>query len=169
MAACCCTACVAPIGRPIGTHPFGHGRELYFWSFVVALLVFALGAGVSFYEGIVHILDPEPIENVMVTYVVLGLSIVFEGSSWVIALREFSASKGNLGWIEAVTKSKDPSVFTVLFEGFCGPSRPGHRGRRHLCRPSFANTGARWCRLNRHRHRACHDGNLPRPRKARAC
>jgi cation diffusion facilitator family transporter len=98
------------------THPFGHGRELYFWSFVVALLVFALGAGVSFYEGVVHILDPEPIRNVRVTYVVLGLSMLFEGFSWYVALKEFRATKGRLGYIAAVRKSKDPSVFTVLFE-----------------------------------------------------
>jgi len=98
------------------SHPLGHGRELYFWSFVVALLVFALGAGVSFYEGVIHILDPEPSTNPMVNYVVLGLSIVFEGSSWFVALKEFRASKGELGYFEAVRRSKDPSVFTVLFE-----------------------------------------------------
>ncbi len=98
------------------THPFGHGRELYFWSFIVALLVFALGAGVSFYEGIVHIRDPEPIRNVKVTYIVLGLSVLFEGISWAVALREFRTTKGKLGYIEAVRESKDPSVFTVLFE-----------------------------------------------------
>jgi len=97
-------------------HPFGHGRELYFWSFIVALLVFALGAGVSFYEGIVHIRDPEPIRNISVTYVVLGLSILFEGGSWLVALKEFRATKGKLGYFEAVRKSKDPSVFSVLFE-----------------------------------------------------
>lgn len=101
---------------PDRTHPFGHGRELYFWSFIVALLVFALGAGISFYEGVIHILDPEPIRNVMTTYIVLGLSIVFEGASWIVALREFRASKGKLGYLEAVQRSKDPSVFTVLFE-----------------------------------------------------
>jgi cation diffusion facilitator family transporter len=98
------------------THPFGHGRELYFWSFIVALLVFALGAGVSFYEGVIHILDPEPIRNVNVTYIVLGLSMLFEGFSWFVALKEFRTSKGRLGYIEAVRLSKDPSVFTVLFE-----------------------------------------------------
>lgn len=98
------------------THPFGHGRELYFWSFIVALLVFALGAGISFYEGVIHMLDPEPIRNVSVTYVVLGLSIVFEGFSWAVALKEFRASKGKLGYFQAVRESKDPSVFTVLFE-----------------------------------------------------
>lgn len=98
------------------SHPFGHGRELYFWSFIVALLIFALGAGVSFYEGIVHIRNPEPIRNISVTYVVLGLSILFEGGSWLVALREFRAAKGKLGYFEAVRKSKDPSVFSVLFE-----------------------------------------------------
>jgi len=101
---------------PDRTHPFGHGRELYFWSFVVAILVFALGAGVSFYEGITHVLDPEPITNVSVTYVVLGLSLLFEGSSWLVAFREFGATKGSRGYFRAVRDSKDPSVFTVLFE-----------------------------------------------------
>jgi cation diffusion facilitator family transporter len=98
------------------THPFGHGREVYFWSFVVALLVFALGAGVSLYEGILHILKPEPIENFAITYVVLGLSILFEGFSWFVALKEFRTTKGRLGYFEAVERSKDPSVFTILFE-----------------------------------------------------
>src|SRR5438445_10300813 len=98
------------------THPLGHGRELYFWSFIVALLVFALGAGVSFYEGIVHIMAPEPVANVKVNYIVLGLSFLFEGSSWMVALKEFRREKGKQGWLQAVQSSKDPSVYTVLFE-----------------------------------------------------
>ena len=102
-----------PADRP---HPLGHGRELYFWSFIVALLVFALGAGVSFYEGIVHIMTPEPVANVKVNYVVLGLSFLFEGSSWLVALKEFRREKGKQGWLQAVQSSKDPSVYTVLFE-----------------------------------------------------
>lgn len=101
---------------PDRMHPLGHGRELYFWSFIVALLVFALGAGVAFYEGIIHMLAPEPIENPLVNYVVLGLCMVFEGGSWLVALREFRRSKGDLGYIQAVRRSKDPSVYTVLFE-----------------------------------------------------
>jgi cation diffusion facilitator family transporter len=98
------------------THPLGHGRELYFWSFIVALLVFALGAGVSFYEGIIHIMTPEPVSNPKVNYIVLGLSFLFEGSSWWIALKEFRQTKGKLGWFKAVQVSKDPSVYTILFE-----------------------------------------------------
>jgi cation diffusion facilitator family transporter len=98
------------------THPFGHGRELYFWSFIVALLVFALGAGVSFYEGVMHIMAPEPVANPMVNYVVLGFSLLFEGGSWWVALKEFRKTKGRLGWFQAVRLSKDPSVYTVLFE-----------------------------------------------------
>lgn len=101
---------------PDAMHPLGHGRELYFWSFIVALLVFALGAGVSVYEGIVHILAPEPIEGPFVNYIVLGLSVVFEGASCLVALKEFRARKGKLGYLEAVVASKDPSVITVLFE-----------------------------------------------------
>ncbi|TIT75190.1 MAG: cation transporter, partial [Mesorhizobium sp.] len=97
-------------------HPLGHGRELYFWSFIVALLVFALGAGVSFYEGVVHVMAPEPIVNARVNYIVLGLSFLFEGSSWLVALKEFRQEKGSQGWFQAVRRSKDPSVYTVLFE-----------------------------------------------------
>ncbi|MBZ9871476.1 cation diffusion facilitator family transporter [Mesorhizobium sp. BR1-1-9] len=97
-------------------HPLGHGRELYFWSFIVALLVFALGAGVSFYEGVTHIIAPQPAANVRVNYIVLGLSFLFEGSSWLVALREFRRQKGQQGWLQAVQSSKDPSVYTVLFE-----------------------------------------------------
>lgn len=97
-------------------HPFGHGRELYFWSFVVALLIFALGAGVSIYEGIEHIRNPEPATDPIIAYVVLGLAILFEGFSWSVALKEFRQTKGAMCYIEAVRKSKDPSVFTILFE-----------------------------------------------------
>ncbi len=98
------------------THPLGHGRELYFWSFIVALLVFAVGAGVSFYEGIAHMLHPEPIRNPTVNYVVLALSFLFEGVTWYIAFKSFRAEKGKLGWFQAVRLSKDPSTYTVLFE-----------------------------------------------------
>jgi cation diffusion facilitator family transporter len=101
---------------PDAAHPFGYGREIYFWTFIVALLVFALGAGVSFYEGIVHILDPEPVESPIVNYVVLGLSLVFESGSWWVAMREFRRSKGELSTFQAVRESKDPTTFTVLFE-----------------------------------------------------
>lgn len=97
-------------------HPLGYGRELYFWSFIVALLVFALGAGVSIYEGIGHIRHPEPISDPGVNYVVLALAFVFEGGSWLISLRRFRAAKGPLGYYEAFHKSKDPPSFMVLFE-----------------------------------------------------
>ena len=97
-------------------HPIGHGRELYFWSFIVALLVFALGAGVSFYEGIAHILDPKPMERPLVGYLVLAASFVCESASWVVALREFRAVKGERGYFAAFRASKDPTTFTVLFE-----------------------------------------------------
>lgn len=97
-------------------HPYGHGRELYFWSFIVALLVFAAGAGVSFYEGIVHLREPEPARNHLLAYAVLGVSLLFEGASWRVAMREFRRQKGRLGYFEAFRRSKDPSTFTVLFE-----------------------------------------------------
>ncbi|GGB31015.1 cation transporter [Tistrella bauzanensis] len=101
---------------PDAVHPMGHGRELYFWSFVVAVLVFALGAGVSFYEGVSHVLNPEPATNLTVSYIVLAASAVFEGYSWWVALVEFRRRKGGLGYLEAVRASKDPTSFTVLLE-----------------------------------------------------
>ena len=101
---------------PDDTHPFGYGRELYFWSFIVAVLIFAVGAGVSTYEGVVHLRDPEPIESPRIVFIVLGASAVFEGISWVIALREFLAKKGDQTIWQAFRASKDPPTFMVLFE-----------------------------------------------------
>jgi cation diffusion facilitator family transporter len=101
---------------PDRAHPLGHGRELYFWSFIVALMVFGLGAGVSLFEGVNHILHPVPIENPAVNYVVLGLSFVFEFGSWFVALKAFRAAKGGRGYLEAIGVAKDPTTFTVLFE-----------------------------------------------------
>lgn len=96
--------------------PFGHGKEIYFWSFVVAILVFAVGAGVSLYEGIHRVQQPIPVVNPIINYVVLGLAMIFEGAAWYFAFREFSKSKGRFSYIEAVKRGKDPSMFTVLFE-----------------------------------------------------
>jgi cation diffusion facilitator family transporter len=101
---------------PDPVHPLGYGRELYFWSFIVAVLLFALGAGVSIYQGVLHVLAPAPIDNASVNYVVLALSFVFEGVSWRVALRAFRAAKGDLGYWQAVRRSKDPPSFMVLFE-----------------------------------------------------
>jgi len=101
---------------PDRTHPFGHGRELYFWSFIVALLVLVMGAGVSLYEGVMHIREPEPITHPLLNYGVLAVSLLFDGSSWYVALREFRVHKGRLGYFEAFRRSKDPSTFTVLLE-----------------------------------------------------
>ncbi len=101
---------------PDARFPFGHGREIYFWSFVVAILIFAVGAGVSIYEGIRHLSHPSHMESPVVNYVVLGMALIFEGSAWGIAMREFQREKGDLGFFEAVHHSKDPSLFVVIFE-----------------------------------------------------
>lgn len=101
---------------PDESHPFGYGRELYFWAFIVALMVFAVGAGISLYEGIVHLRHPRVIQKPIVNYVVLAASLVFEGITWWIALKAFRASKGRRGWMQAFRDSKDASTFTVLFE-----------------------------------------------------
>jgi cation diffusion facilitator family transporter len=97
-------------------HPFGYGKEIYFWSFVVAIMIFAVGAGVSLYEGIRHIQHPAPMANAKLNYMVLALAFVFEGAAWGMALKEFRLSKGRLGYLQAVRQSKDPSTFVVLFE-----------------------------------------------------
>ena len=96
--------------------PFGHGKEIYFWGFVVAILIFAVGAGLSLYEGVLHIVHPRPIDNPNVNYIVLVLAMVFEGLAWLFALRQFRKAKGGLGYIEAVRVGKDPTMFIVLFE-----------------------------------------------------
>lgn len=96
--------------------PFGHGKEIYFWSFVVAILIFAVGAGVSIYEGIHRVLHPQAITDPLVNYVVLSLAIVFEGFAWYMALKEFSRVKGDQAYSRAIMEAKDPTLFVVLFE-----------------------------------------------------
>jgi cation diffusion facilitator family transporter len=101
---------------PDAAHPFGYGRELYFWAFVVAILIFAVGAGVSIYEGWKHIRTPEPLLDPVINYVVLGVAVALEGTSWTLAAREFAAAKGDMPWWRAIRESKDPAGFIVLFE-----------------------------------------------------
>ncbi len=96
--------------------PYGHGKEIYFWSFVVAIAIFAVGAGVSIYEGVHHILDPVEMRDPTVNYIVLGLALAFEGAAWWFALREFNKARGDTGYLQAVHEGKDPSMFVVLFE-----------------------------------------------------
>jgi cation diffusion facilitator family transporter len=101
---------------PDELHPFGHGKELYFWTLVVAVLVFAVGGGMSMYEGILHLAHPEPATHGVWTYVVLGGAAVFEGTSWVFAWRSFNRERRARGVWETVTTGKDPTAFAVLFE-----------------------------------------------------
>jgi cation diffusion facilitator family transporter len=102
--------------RADAEHPLGHGRELYFWSFIVALLIFAIGSGVSLYQGIEQLIDPHPIESPWVNYVVLTFALLFEGASWAISLKQFRRNRGRLTLYEAFRRSKDPPSFMVLFE-----------------------------------------------------
>ena len=97
-------------------HPFGHGKELYFWSLIVAVLIFGVGGGLSFYEGVQQVRHPQPMQHPMWNYVVLGVAAVFEGSSFVIALRQFLKQAGNIPFWEALHRSKDPTTYTLLAE-----------------------------------------------------
>lgn len=101
---------------PDKNFPFGYGKEIYFWSFIVAILIFALGAGVSIYEGIIHLLHPKPITTPYINYIVIGFAMMFEGFAWYFAFKEFTKSKGKWSYIMAVQRGKDPSIFVVLFE-----------------------------------------------------
>lgn len=96
--------------------PFGYGRELYFYSFIVSILIFGLGGGISIYQGIIHIITPKPLGNPTWNYVVLALSVVFEGTSLIIAAKEFNKIRDGETWWNAIEHSKDPSTFLVLFE-----------------------------------------------------
>jgi len=98
------------------THPFGYGQELYFWTLIVALFIFAIGGGMSIYEGIRHISHPEPLTDPRWNYGVLGLAVIFESYSWNIALQEFLASKNEDSFWKALRASKDPTIFTILIE-----------------------------------------------------
>ena len=98
------------------SHPFGYGQELYFWTLIVALFIFAIGGGMSIYEGIEHVQHPEPLSDPFWSYMVLGLAVVFEGYSWNVALQEFLAQKKEKSFWSAIRASKDPTIFTILFE-----------------------------------------------------
>jgi len=96
--------------------PFGHGKEIYFWSFVVAIMIFAVGAGISIYEGIHSLMDPHAVENPMINYIVLGIAMIFEGFAWYFAWKEFNRARGERGYYETIRKEKNPITFVVLFE-----------------------------------------------------
>lgn len=96
--------------------PFGYGKELYFWSFIVSILIFGVGGGISFYEGITHLQHPETIRDPLWNYIVLGFAFLFDGISFIISLKSFNAHRGDTAFWTAVRKSKDPSSFVVLFE-----------------------------------------------------
>jgi cation diffusion facilitator family transporter len=101
---------------PDSDHPFGHGHELYFWTLVVGVLIFAVGGGMSIYEGIIHILHPVETEKIVWSYAVLGIAAVFEGTTWLAGWKAFTAERGRRGVLQTIHETKDPSSFTVLLE-----------------------------------------------------
>jgi cation diffusion facilitator family transporter len=101
---------------PDADFPFGYGKELYFWCFVVAIEVFTVGAGAAVLKGVAQLRDPEPLTHAGLNYAVIACSMLFEGGSWLFAVSEFSKTKGKWTYLEAVQRGKDPSRFMVLFE-----------------------------------------------------
>ncbi len=98
------------------THPFGYGKELYFWSLIVAMLLFGLGGGMSFYEGIRHLRHPSGLEDPTWNYVVIAIAVVVEGFAWVIAYRALRKTQGERSFWQTLRSSKDPAIYTVLAE-----------------------------------------------------
>lgn len=101
---------------PDSDHPFGHGHELYFWTLIVGVLIFAVGGGMSVYEGIMHILHPRSPEKLAWSYAVLGVATVFEGTTWLLGWKAFNTERGRRGVLQTIHETKDPSSFTVLLE-----------------------------------------------------
>jgi cation diffusion facilitator family transporter len=97
-------------------HPFGYGKELYFWTLIVAIVIFAVGGGISAYEGLLHVLHPARLQDPTWNYVVLALSLVFESYSFIVAFKAFQSAKGDLSIWQSIETSKDPTTYTVLFE-----------------------------------------------------
>ena len=101
---------------PDEDHPYGYGKEVYFWTLLVAMLIFAGGGGVSIYEGIKHILHPTESGDLNIAFIVLGLAFVFESGAWWVAWKEFQGSKGTATAWQAIRREKDPTSFAVLLE-----------------------------------------------------
>jgi cation diffusion facilitator family transporter len=98
------------------SHPFGYGMEVYFWAFLMAVMLFAVGSGVALLDGINSIAHPEPVETPWISYLVLGVAALAEGTSWVISVRALGRRRGGRSWLRTISRSKDPSVFAVVFE-----------------------------------------------------
>src|SRR6187455_1501446 len=104
-------------GRPADErHPFGYGKELYFWSLIVAVLIFGVGGGVSIYEGILRLLEPRPVEDAGWSYAILGGAALFEGASLGVAIRQFRRSIAGAPFWASLRSSKDPTLYTVIAE-----------------------------------------------------
>ncbi|MEL6192595.1 MAG: cation diffusion facilitator family transporter [Bacteroidota bacterium] len=101
---------------PDDDHPMGHGKELYFWSLIVAVLIFAIGGGMSLYEGIEHLKHPEPIGDPTLSYIVLVAAMIFEGFALFLAVKSFNKVRGRMPFWQAIKTSKDPAAFAVIFE-----------------------------------------------------
>ena len=97
-------------------HPFGHGKEIYFWSLIVAILVFSLGGGMSVYEGITHLQHPVELGDPLWNYIVLLSAMVFEGASLIYTVRQFNKSRGTHSFWKELSRSKDPGLFAVIYE-----------------------------------------------------
>jgi len=101
---------------PDALHPFGHGKALYFWSLLVALIFFAVGGGMSLYHGVIELLHPEPLRDPTWSYIVLGVAGVFDGLSFTVAAKQFARTTHGRGWLSTAQASKDPTLYTLVLE-----------------------------------------------------
>jgi cation diffusion facilitator family transporter len=104
---------------PDEKHPFGYGKELYFWAFVVAVSIFCVGAALSIYGGVKKILHPEPVKSLYIPLIVLGISVIIEAYPWWVAYSEaknLKSREGFSGFLDLAVRSKNPTIMVVLFE-----------------------------------------------------
>lgn len=99
---------------PDESHPLGHGKDLYFWTLIVAILFFALGGGMSIYEGLQHLGRPEPMARAGWNYAVLAIAAVFVLVSFVVTVREFRTRLRGRGVWQTLVETKDPTLATLV-------------------------------------------------------
>ena len=102
--------------KPSELHPFGYGKEEYFWGFLVAILLFFVGAIFSIYEGVHKLFQPSELQNISWSFIVLVISILIEGKSFHVAYTAFAKTRKGTGMYKALKESTDTNLFVILLE-----------------------------------------------------